>query len=441
MTMKPRVLLVDDDAALRFAFCKYLSKAGYDISAVPSLAEARKAVASQRFDAILLDLQLPDGHGADWIPEIRRDHQDTAIIVITGHGDVPTAVDAMRQGADNLLVKPVSMKDLDVFLRKSLELETLRRRDQTQRRLAKKDAPFWGTSARAKKVIEMASLAAKRDCSVLLLGESGTGKGVLARWIHDQSRRHAESFVEVNCSALRGELLASELFGHAKGAFTSAVEEKAGLIEIADGGSLFLDEIADMDRGVQAQFLKVVEEKCFRRLGDTLLRRSEFRVICATNRKLPEEVHQGRFRKDLYFRINVFPIELPPLRAMMEDLRGMIQHLLASLDAPGREAPPEVVQMLMAYSWPGNIRELRNILERAIVLAGAASLAPPHFSGLLSQRIPAETAAHEWRLDKAEIAHIQSALEHFGKDIGETAKALGISRETLYRRLREAHKG
>ena len=312
--MKPKILLIEDEEATRFGFTKYLSRSGYIVQEASCLSDAHKALLSQRFDAVLLDLNLPDGSGLEWIIEFRENYPDIPIIVITGFGDVPIAVDAMRRGADNFLTKPVNMQDLDIFLRKSLELGTLRRKDLTSQRLEKKDQIYFGESPAMKKVMNLAALAAKNDSPIILLGETGTGKGILARWLHDNSLCSSAPFVEVNCSSLRGDLLASELFGHARGAFTTAVQDKQGLIEVADGGTLFLDEISDMDIGVQAQFLKVIEEKQYRRVGEVKVRRSEFRLICATNRDLLEETHHGRFRKDLYFRINVLPIVIPSLR-------------------------------------------------------------------------------------------------------------------------------
>ncbi|MFH0953740.1 MAG: sigma-54 dependent transcriptional regulator [Verrucomicrobiota bacterium] len=438
MAAKPHILLVDDEPTTQFGFCRYLTKAGYEIRAVSTLAEAREAVFSGHYDAVLLDLHLPDGNGMDWVEELRQAHPSTAIVVITGSGDIPLAVRAMQHGADQFLAKPVNMAELEVFLRKGLELETLRRGTSIRRRLAKKEhQPFFGESPLVKKALELATMAAGNDSAVVLRGETGTGKGVLARWIHEHSPHSAMPFVEVNCSSLKGDLLASELFGHARGAFTSAVEAKQGLLEVADGATLFLDEIGDMDLGVQATFLKVIEEKEFRRVGEVRVRRSEFRLICATNHDLEEASRQDKFRRDLYFRINVFPIEVPALRETREDIPGLVQYLLRVLAPHDVAVPPDVMGMLTSYSWPGNIRELRNVLERALLLARGQPLAAQHFPGLAAGAADVGKSEAAMSIAELETAQIKAAMERLGGDTKKVAEALGISRATLYRRLKD----
>ncbi|MDD5010141.1 MAG: sigma-54 dependent transcriptional regulator, partial [Syntrophorhabdaceae bacterium] len=363
--MKPPLLLIDDEPAIQFGFSEYLSRVGYSVHGALSVAEAREALAAHRFDAILLDLNLPDGNGLDLIAELRENYFDIPIIVITGIGDIPLAVESMRRGADNFLTKPVNMPDLDVFLQKSLELGALRRRQRTTQRLQQKKEPYFGQSPVMQKVMDLSSLALKNDSPIILQGETGTGKGILAKWIHEHSHRASSTFVEVNCASLKGELLASELFGHARGAFTSAVQDRQGLIEVADGGTLFLDEIGDMDLGVQAQFLKVIEEKQYRRLGEVRIRRSEFRLICATHRDLLEDTRQGKFRSDLYFRIHVFPIVIPPLRERSEDIPDLIRYMMEKLNVSRVGMSNEAMSLLCSYEWPGNVRELKNVIERA----------------------------------------------------------------------------
>ena len=435
--MKPRVLLIDDDPGIVFGFTKYLSKSGYQVVDASCLAEAQEAVSTERFDAVLLDLNLPDGNGLEWIDQLRAGQPDIAIVVITGSGDIPTAVEAMRRGADNFLTKPVDMPELDVYLRKSLEVGTLRRSNLVSQRLSRKDQPFFGGSDAYRQALELASVAAENESVVLLQGETGTGKGVLARWIHDHSTRKDAPFVEVNCSGLKGELLASDLFGHAKGAFTSAVQDRQGLVEVADQGTLFLDEIGDMDLPVQAQLLKVIEEKNYRRVGEVKVRKSNFRLICATNKDLSKEAEEGRFRQDLYFRIFIFPITVPPLRESKEDLPGFVHYFLQLLRTPGQEIPREVMELILAYQWPGNIRELRNVLERAVLLARQNPLSPEHFSCLqVGQQAPS-SGATGMGLGGLEVEHIRKTLASFGGDAARAAAALGISRATLYRKLKK----
>jgi DNA-binding NtrC family response regulator len=438
--MNPKILLIEDDEGTRFGFVRYLSKANYIVHEATCLAETRKAVLSQRFDAVLLDLNLPDGNGLEWILEFRENYPDIPLIIITGFGDISIAVEAMRRGADNFLTKPVNMADLDVFLRKSLELGTLRRRNITTQRLEKKDQMYFGESLSMKKVMALASLAAKNDSPVLLLGETGSGKGVLAKWLHENSTRGSYPFVEVNCSNLKGDLLASELFGHARGAFTSAIQDRQGLIEVADGGTLFLDEISDMDYGVQAQFLKVIEEKQYRRLGEVKMRRSEFRLICASNRDILNETQQGQFRKDLYYRINVFPIVIPPLRERPEDISGLVLHILRNMGKEDVTVSPEIIDFLKQYQWPGNIRELRNILERSLLLSHGQTLRPEHFMGLEPTAALAPENKKSTKLEHIEEAHIRATINHFGGNTQKAAESLGISRATLYWKLKKIQK-
>ncbi|HAK61398.1 MAG TPA: sigma-54-dependent Fis family transcriptional regulator [Nitrospiraceae bacterium] len=436
--MKQSILIVDDDAATRFGFSRYLAKDGYNIKEASTLMEAREEIVAQRFDAVILDHKLPDGEGIDWIHDLRKACPDVAIVMITGVGDVPVAVEAMRRGADNFLTKPVNMEDLAIFLQKSLEVVSLRRKDATRQRLEKKDVPFFGESDAMKKVHELATVAGENDSTVLLLGETGTGKGVLAKWIHEHSYRKSGAYVEINCSGLRGELLASELFGHTKGAFTSAVQDRQGLVEIADGGTLFLDEIADMDMSVQAQFLKVIEEKQFRRLGEAKVRKSDFRLLCATNKDLEEEVRQGRFRQDLYFRIQVFPVLIPPLRERPGDLPPLVKHLISALQSTHPEVSPEIMSLLTAYPWPGNIREMKNVLERALLLARGGPVGPAHFSGLGSGKTTSSGLGDPQNLDQLEEEYIEAVMKRSGGDIEKAVKTLGISRATLYRKLKKS---
>jgi DNA-binding NtrC family response regulator len=437
--MKPQIILVDDDAPTRFGFNRYLTKVGYEVREAATLLEAQEAVSAQRFDALLLDLLMPDGNGLDWVPILRESHPELPIIIITGAGDLPLAVEAMRRGADNFLTKPVDLAGLEVFLKKILEIGTIRRRHYTEQRLSRKEAFYFGESKAVQKVRELALVASETDSPILLQGESGTGKGLLADWIHNHSRRHSNPFVEINCAGLRGDLLSSELFGVVRGAFTSAVQDRSGLIEIADRGSLFLDEVGDMGLDVQAQFLKVIEEKKFRRLGDVKPRKSDFRLICATHKDLQNEVGQERFRKELYFRIHVFPIILPSLRERPEDIPGLVAHLLTTLGG-SPVVSPEVLGLLTAYPWPGNIRELRNVLERACLLSRGNPLAPAHFPGLGGLAISHGSVLHTPAFGDRETLRLTSLLKEFGGDKIKTAQAMGISRASLYRKLKKMNK-
>ncbi len=434
--MKPKVLLIDDDSGTRFGFVKYLSKAGYDMSEATDLAGARDALMSKTFDAIILDLILPDGNGLDLIYDVRDVSPDMPLIVITAAGDIPIAVEAMRRGADNFLTKPVEMEGLAVFLKKTIEIGSIKKVNSSRQRLEKKEGIFFGESQAMKKVYELVRIAAESDTQILITGETGTGKGMIAKWIHVNSRRSTKAFVDVNCSGLRGELLAREIFGNVRGAFTSADQDRQGLLDLADSGTFFLDEIGDMDTSIQAPFLKVLEEKTYRRLGDVKPRRSDFRLITATNRDLGQEIKNGAFRQDLYYRINLLTIHIPPLRERPGDMNGLILHLLHALGKPQTEITDEALQILQAYPWPGNIRELKNVIERALLLARDTSLTPDHFIGL-SASSPAHARSVIPTLNEVTETHILTALEQFNGDAVRAARHLNISRSTIYRKIKQ----
>jgi DNA-binding NtrC family response regulator len=433
--MKPSILILDDEAAVRTSFSFYLARKGFAVAEAGTLAEARQAMMSQSVDGLLLDVNLPDGNGLDWIREVREARPGTAIVVMTGIGDIPMAVQAMRDGADHFITKPVNMADLEVFLRRSLELGGLRRDRRAVQRLARKASPFFGACPAARSLEQQARLALQHDAPVLLQGETGTGKGVLARFIHEHGARDGMPFVEISCAGLPRDLLASELFGHTRGAFTSAVAEKEGLLDVADGGTLFLDEIGELDAPMQSQFLTVLEGKRYRRLGETRERRSEFRLICATSRVLTDEVASGRFRPDLYYRINVLPITVPPLRDRAGDMAGLVGHLLGALGVGEADVAPDVLAFLQAYPWPGNVRELSHALERALMLAGGGRLERSHFAWLESIPRPRPAAAPP---DERDLARFEQVVRDHGGDVESAARALGLSRATLYRRLKVA---
>ncbi len=424
-----RLLLVDDDKTIQYGYKRYFTNSDFLVAQATSLKEAKEIIARERFDALLLDLHLPDGDSIEWIPELKIAYPAMPIAIITGISDIATAVKAIKYGAENFLIKPVVMDDLRVILERCIHLGSVIKRDQVRERLKAQNSPYFSKSKAMADILHKAEIAAKSDTVVLLQGETGTGKGVLAKWIHDNSDRKSEAFVEVNCSSLKGDLLRSELFGHAKGAFTSAVAAKEGLVELADNGTLFLDEIGDMGIEVQAQLLKTIEEKSFRRLGETVLRKSNFRLLCASNRDLKAETKE--FRRDLYFRICTFPIKMPPLRQQKIEIAGLAEYFLTNAGYAHFPLEFAVQQLLAAYAWPGNTRELKNVLERALLLAQGKPLAPIHFPDL-----SVELSHEELQdLDTAGDAHILQVLEELNGDKRKVAKALGLSISSLYRRL------
>jgi DNA-binding NtrC family response regulator len=429
------LLLVEDEASARFGFVRYFTQEGYRVIEAEDLAAARKSLAVDRFDAVVLDINLPDGNGIDFIDIIKTADPLLPIIVITGSGDIPLAVEAMQRGAENFLTKPVDTAALAAFLAKTLETSQMKRRLAAQKRMAPPDPFYWGNSAAMSSVRQLAAAAATSDCPVLLCGETGTGKGMLAKWINRQSERSRSELVEVNCSALRGELLTRELFGNARGAYTSADQDRKGLLDIAHQGTLFLDEVGDMELALQAQFLKVLEEKNYRRLGDVKLLKSDFRLLCATNYQINTLVAEGRFRHDLLYRINLMEIRLPSLRERTEDLPELAAFLLQKQGYSHGPLDQQSLRFLQQYPWPGNIRELNNVLERAVILAQGAPLQPAHFSCISQQVSAPPQLCDSGTLEQLEQQQICSVLDQEQGDVSRAAKRLGISRATLYRRL------
>lgn len=434
--MKTKILLIEDDASTRFGFVRYLSSSGYEVIEARDLSSAIRILALHQFAAVLIDINLPDGSGLDLIETIRQSSKLILIIIITGAGDIPLAVEAMRKGADNFLTKPVKMEELELFLQSSLVEDRFGNRRISRHSAQEKEEIWSGGSTGMKEVLDLARIAAETDSPVLITGETGTGKGVIARWIHNHSSRSGHALVDVNCSGLKGDLLARELFGNVRGAFTSAERDRDGLLDAANKGSLFLDEIGEMGIPVQAQFLKVLEEKTYRRLGDTKVQRSDFRLISATNKQIEQEVQQGAFRSDLYFRINLLAIHIPPLRERSEDIPDMVVRILTSAQVSPSGITDDAMRVLTAYSWPGNVRELKNAIERVIILSPRQTLTPEHFSWLQTSTL--DPPRNGMTLREITDSHILSALERYRGDVAKATKSLGISRATFYRRLKNS---
>lgn len=442
--MKPTILLIEDDDATRFGFVKFFAREGYAVIEAATLSDSRKIIAASPIDAVILDISLPDGNGIDLITTARNNDPSTPIIVITGAGDIPLAVEAMRLGADNFLTKPVDNAALAAYLRKTLEIGAMKQRLTAQKRLERREEIFFGDSPAIREVQYLANISATNDSPVMLTGETGTGKGMLARWIHRKSGRAAHEFVEINCSGLRGEMLARELFGNSRGAYTSADQDRKGLLDIANRGTLFLDEIGDMGLDIQSQFLKVLEEKSYRRLGDVKLQRSDFRLICATHHNVETMVREGNFRQDLMYRINLMSICIPPLRERLDDLPALVAYLLHGLGSSEEVISRDVMGILQDYPWPGNIRELKNVLERALMLTPAgATLRQAHFASLQNNHLPhyRDNSATARSIQEVESLHIRTVLNQVGGDVTSAARILNISRATLYRRLKELREG
>jgi DNA-binding NtrC family response regulator len=435
-----RVLIVEDDARLAAQLEKLFAAEEAEVQVARDLAAGRRLAASHGPDVTLLDFELPDGTALDLLPHLLELDPEQPVLVLTGHGEIDLAVACIKAGAQQFLTKPVELAALRKLVEGACEQRRLRRRDAAGSPRAKREVdPFVGVSRWVRSFERQARVAAGADSSLLLIGETGTGKGVLARWLHANGPRAAEAFVDLNCAALSRELLDSELFGHVRGAFTGAVSSKAGLFEVADRGVLFLDEIGDAELAIQPKILKAVEEKRFRRLGENQERRVDVRLFAATHRDLAGEVEGGRFRADLYYRLNTVTLHLAPLRERREDIPALAEALLRRIRAEtGREVHinDETLSRLVAYDWPGNIRELANALER-IALFG--DLTPRTAAGRAPTPVPPlpPESDGDLRLATAERRHIEHVLRREGGNVDRTAELLGVPRSTLYQRIKE----
>ncbi len=441
----PRVLLVDDEPLLRQALTEYLRLVGYEIVEAGTRREAEGAMLRGGFDAAVFDYHLPDGNAHDLLAFRREQAIDLAAVILTGHGTIDLAVASLKQGAEHFLTKPIKMAALAVVLERVIENRRIRRQRHYEHERARNEPldPFLGTSAAMKRLRHVAERVVRSASPIRIHGETGTGKGVLARWLHENGPRADEAFVEINCAGLSPEFLDSELFGHRKGAFTGAVTSKQGLLEAAHRGTVFLDEIGDVDVRVQPKLLKVLEEKRFRRMGDVREREVSIRLIAASHQDLQALVKKGSFREDLYFRISTLPIEIPPLREREEDIPALATNILARLGAEmGRSASltPAALKRLQGYSWPGNIRELRNVLERSLLLRGSGELRPQDFHfetlGVAGAAAVDDEQDVELTLQEVERRHIERLVQGSEKSIAAIARDLGISRTTLYQKIR-----
>jgi DNA-binding NtrC family response regulator len=382
---KTRILVVDDEHLIRWSLEQNLKKQGYEILTAGNGEDALKLVREEQPELVLLDIQLPGMTGLEVLEKIKEFDEEIIVIMVTAHGGLETAVNAMRLGAYDYINKPFNLDEMAIVIKKALETSDLRREVARLRTEHKKSGPpqiIWA-NRHMQNVMDMMEKVAKSDAStVLIQGESGTGKELVAKWIHYESSRAEKPFVAINCAAVPATLLESELFGHEKGAFTDAKATKKGLFELADGGTVFLDEIGDMEMGMQAKLLRFLEDRTFRRIGGSKVMSVDVRIISATNKELMKAIEEKSFRNDLYYRLQVIPIYLPPLRERKDDIIMLAQHFI---DAFGREFNKHVKgisnmaeKLLIEYHWPGNIRELKNVIERAIILGNEDTLLLEH---------------------------------------------------------------
>lgn len=468
---KPKVLFIDDDVCSRDLLMAFFRPRGFDVhfaeGAAPALASFEGPL--RDVDVIVTDLILPDFDGMELIRRVRKIDQQVPIILMTGNSSLETAVEALNEGASDFFVKPLHLKQLELCIMRVFRMHELHRENNTLREeIKEKDSTVAegvvGRSAGLKQAYELAKRVAASNANVLVTGETGTGKEVLARFIHKWGERKKGPFIAINCSAIPETLLEGELFGYTKGAFTGATDRKSGLFEEANGGTLFLDEIGDLPLPLQTKLLRVLQERKIKRLGENQMRDIDVRIIAATHKNLSKAVAEGEFREDLFFRLNVIPIHLPPLRDRREDIPPLAESFLRRFAAvhavPVRSFSADVLEHFLSYFWPGNIRELENTVERAVLLCEGEQIQRQHF--LLQDRFNAESApdaptpAHAspvsglnaatnggaeqvgvLTLDEITRKHILAVLEKNRGAKDKTARMLGIDRKTLYRKLHE----
>ena len=438
-----RILVADDEANMRWVLERALTKAGYDVETVEDGQLALDRALAERPDLVLVDLKMPKMDGLSVLRTLKEHYPDLLMVMMTAHGSTATAVEAMKAGAHDYLMKPFDIDELLITVAKAFEVESLREQvDYLKGEAQRGGWKLVGDSDSMQAVKHLAERVAPTPATVLIQGESGTGKELVAQAIHALSARVGRPFIRVNCAALTETLLESELFGHEKGAFTGAHARKTGRFELADSGTLFLDEIGELSFNVQAKLLRVLQERSFERVGGEKTIQVDVRIIAATNRDLLKEAQEGRFREDLYYRLNVFPISLPPLRDHREDIATLTEHFLEKLRTYGgiKTLSPEVLSQLMTYTWPGNVRELENIVERMVIISQGAVIGRdslPLFDTCLratknteSFILPLEGVS----LEDIEKSFLQQAMEQTGGNQSHAAKRLGLSRHAfLYR--------
>ena len=438
---KKRIIVGEDDQAIRGALSEFLVSLDYDVIEAVNCAGIREAFRDSSPDAAILDYSLPDGTALDLLPHLKHTNPSVPLILLTGNGTIQLAVRAIKEGAEQFFTKPVELTAIAVVLERVLKNRRAQQRQLAGKAREQRESvdPFVGTSAAIREVAEQAQKVCGSHVPVLIAGETGAGKGVLAKWLHDHSPRGEEAFVDLNCAGFGRELLETELFGHEVGAFTGAVQRKVGLLEVGQRGSVFLDEIGDMDLQIQPKLLKILEEKRFRRLGDVNERQLDVRLIAASHQDLVELVRQKKFRSDLYFRISTVIIRVPPLRERVEDIpllaRQFLERIAVDLGRMHLTMSDPAMEAITSYSWPGNVRELKNSIERAVLLAPGDTIRPRD----LHLEFQAEVAAdngHNLTLRDVERLHIQKALDAQRGNVARAATVLGVTRSSLYNKLK-----
>ena len=436
---KGRILIVDDELVVRDSLSKWFTSEGYNARPAASGREALEIIAHSEFDIALLDIKMPGMDGIELQARLREADPDLTVVIMTGYAAVDTAVQALKRGAYDYITKPVDPDELSHLVSNALEHKRARKEVNRLRENLQETSPgteLIGKSPAMKKVVELIEMVAPTEATVLITGESGTGKEVVARAIHAAGPRRYMPMVTIHCGALTETLLESELFGHEKGAFTGAQFRKKGKFEVADGGTVFLDEISDISLRTQTDLLRVLQEKEIVRVGGNQQIKVDFRAIAATNKNLETLVKEGSFRPDLYYRLHVFCIELPPLRDRREDIPLLVNHFLnkfcMATSRPVPQIAPDSLELLMRHDWPGNVRELENAVERALVVGRGQEIQPSDFSFQFQREEPKAGKT----LDDVERAHIERILRETQHNLSRAARILDIDRTTLYNRLR-----
>ena len=450
--MKPLILVVDDEPGVRSALSGVLRDEGYQVDAVESGEACLDRVARAAYDVVLLDVWLPGADGLATLERMRERQVDAPVIMISGHGSIESAVRAIKLGAFDFIEKPLSLEKTVLVVRNALRQRRLEAENRALRARVDRRLEMVGESYAMRQLREQVAMAAPTNGRVLIFGDNGTGKELVARTIHALSRRRTGPFVEVNCAAIPEELIESELFGHVKGAFTGAVGDRRGKFELADGGTIFLDEIGDMSVKTQAKVLRVLQEQVVEPVGGTSGVRVDVRVLAATNKELPAEIRAGRFREDLYFRLNVIPIFVPPLRDRKDDIPLLAEYFMAGFAREyGRRTKaldPGAVAALQEYSWPGNVRELRNVIERLVIMVPGDAISGRDLTFLDGPQAPDLEPEPPAGGDAAQAMTLQAARSRFEREfilrtlaaqsgnVSRTADVLGVERSNFYRKMR-----
>jgi DNA-binding NtrC family response regulator len=446
----PTILIVEDEAKMSRLLCLTLSEEGYEAEVAADAESGLKILLNQQVDLVLTDLRLPGMNGLEFLQAAKSANAELPVVVMTAYGTVNTAVEAMKAGASDYVLKPFSLDEIKLVVRKALDVHRLQQENRSLREALGQRYEFKNIiagSARMQEVLAMVVRVAPTSSTVLIAGESGVGKDLIARAIHEHSRRASGPFIKINSSAIPENLLESELFGYERGAFTGATTSKPGKFELADKGTLFLDEIGDVPAAIQVKLLRVLQEREFERLGGTRTIKVDVRLVAATNRDLRAALEQGTFREDLYYRLNVVPINIPPLREHKEDVPALVDHFIrryaAESGKPIHGIKPAALKALLDFHWPGNIRELQNIIERAIALSAGEVIEPSdiHLDTFTLRKGPA-TASPETHfipdgmtLDQFEDEIIHEALRRANGNKSQAARLLGLSRNALRYRL------